>query len=300
MAEWLKAPAWKACILLKVSRVRIPFSPPKNGYMKRKIFDCVNYFKEDLQLELRFNILNDYVDAFIVCEGRQDHQGREKNINFDIKKYPKFKKKIIHVICSEFPKNLNAWERQAFQRESIFKGINQARDEDYIIYSDPDEIPNPNKLININLNKKYGIFLQKTFCYKFNLYNKYESPWSGSRITKKKFLKSFDWLRQKVIVKNLKYSWLRFDKEKSIELIEDGGWHFNNLMMPKDISLKLRTFAHIEYASKKFSDIEIIKKKISNSEDLFNKNLKYKKVIFDYTFPKYIIQNKAKYRKWIL
>ena len=32
MAEWLKAPAWKACILLKVSRVRIPFSPP--------IFNC--------------------------------------------------------------------------------------------------------------------------------------------------------------------------------------------------------------------------------------------------------------------
>ena len=32
MAEWLKAPAWKACILLKVSRVRIPFSPPKFSY----------------------------------------------------------------------------------------------------------------------------------------------------------------------------------------------------------------------------------------------------------------------------
>ena len=32
MAEWLKAPAWKACILLKVSRVRIPFSPPTFSY----------------------------------------------------------------------------------------------------------------------------------------------------------------------------------------------------------------------------------------------------------------------------
>jgi hypothetical protein len=28
MAEWLKAHAWKACILERVSRVRIPVSPP--------------------------------------------------------------------------------------------------------------------------------------------------------------------------------------------------------------------------------------------------------------------------------
>jgi len=268
--------------------------------MKQKIFDCVNYFKEDLQLELRFNILNDYVDAFIVCEGKQDHQGRKKSINFDIKKYAKFKRKIIHIICEEFPKNLNPWQRQAFQREHIFEGINQARDDDYIIYSDPDEIPNPSKLVNINLKKKYGIFLQKTFCYKLNLYNKYETPWAGSRIVKKKYLKSFDWLRQKVLAKNIKYSWIRFDKEKSIELIADGGWHFNNLMTAKDISLKLRTFAHTEYATKKFSNIKIIKKKIFSLEDLFNKNLKYKKIIFENILPKYIIKNQIKYHKWFL
>jgi beta-1,4-mannosyl-glycoprotein beta-1,4-N-acetylglucosaminyltransferase len=268
--------------------------------MKQRIFDCVNYFKEDLQLELRFNILYDYVDAFIICEGREDHQGIKKNINFNIKKFKKFKKKIIHIICEDFPKNINPWQRQAFQREYIFNGIKKAKDEDYIMYSDPDEIPNPNKLININLNKKYGIFLQKNFCYKLNLYNTHETPWAGSRITKKKYLKSFDWLRQKVLVKNLKYSWMRFDKERNIEIIKDGGWHFNNLMMPREISKKLKKFAHTEYSSKKFSDIKIIKKKISKLEDLFNRNLKYEKVIIDNTFPSYILRNKTKYNKWIL
>ena len=42
VAEWLKAHAWKACILLKVSRVRIPFSPPKiemNNLLKIIIFN---------------------------------------------------------------------------------------------------------------------------------------------------------------------------------------------------------------------------------------------------------------------
>ena len=184
--------------------------------------------------------------------------------------------------------------------KSVFEGIKEATEEDFIIFSDPDEIPNPEKLDNLKLYKKYGIFLQKTFCYKFNLFNKYETPWSGSRVAKKKDLKSFNWLRQNVLTKNLKYSWFRFDKEKSIQPIYEGGWHFNNLMTPKDISLKLKTFAHTEYASKKISDIKIIKKKITNSEDHFNLNLKYEKIIFDNTFPKYIIRNKNKYSKWFL
>ena len=64
MAEWLKAPAWKACILLKVSRVRIPFSPPKirNEILEKKIFESVTYFKKDPELELRFNFLNHFVE----------------------------------------------------------------------------------------------------------------------------------------------------------------------------------------------------------------------------------------------
>ena len=70
-----------------------------------------------------------------------------------------------------------------------------------------------------------------------NLFNSHESPWEGSRVTKKKNLKSIDFMRQKILVKNLKYNFLRIDKEKSIELFHNAGWHFNNLMSPKDISL---------------------------------------------------------------
>jgi beta-1,4-mannosyl-glycoprotein beta-1,4-N-acetylglucosaminyltransferase len=300
MAEWLKALAWKACILLKVSRVRIPFSPPNEIKSMKKIYDCVTYFNENLQLELRFNILNEHVHKFIVCEAMQDHKGRKKKINFNIKNFHYLKNKIIHIVCEDFPKGLNPWERQALQREFILKGLDEAKDEDYVIFSDPDEIPNPKKLINIKLKKKYGIFMQKSFCYKINLLNKYESPWAGSRIVKKKNLKSIDWLRQKVLVKNLKYSWFRFDKEKNIELINDGGWHFNNLMKPERISLKLKTFAHTEYESNKFSDVNIIKDKILKREDLFNRNFTYNKIYLDKSFPRYIIKNKKKYKEWII
>ena len=267
--------------------------------MKIKIFDCITFFRENFQFHLRFNILKDYVDYFIICEAKKDHQGKEKRLNFDLKKYKKFKKKIIYLVCDDFPKNLNSWQRQAYQRNYILNGINNAKSEDYIIFSDPDEIPRPEKLININLKKKYGIFMQNSYCYKFNIFNQYESPWEGSRICRKKDLLSVDELRQKVLSKNLRYPFFRIDKEKSIEIINNGGWHFNSLMSPKEISLKLKTFAHNEFSSTKFSSIKIISKKIKKREDLFLRGHNYQKVLLDKTFPFYVLKNIYRFKKFI-
>ena len=117
---------------------------------------------------------------------------------------------------------------------------------------------------------------------------------------KKKNLKSIDFLRQKVRSKNLKYNFLRLDKEKNIQIFEKAGWHFNNLMSPKNISLKLKSFAHSEFSSPTFSNIDVIENKITNQTDLFGRGHKYIKVNFDKSFPTYITNNKNLYNDWIL
>ena len=71
-------------------------------------------------------------------------------------------------------------------------------------------------------------------------------------------------------------------------------------MKPERISLKLKTFAHTEYESNKFSDVNIIKDKILKREDLFNRNFTYNKIYLDKSFPRYIIKNKKKYKEWII
>jgi beta-1,4-mannosyl-glycoprotein beta-1,4-N-acetylglucosaminyltransferase len=267
--------------------------------MKRKIFDCVTYFRENEQFNLRFNILKNYVDYFIVCESLEDHQGKKKKLHFNINNFKSLKKKIIYLLCPGFPKGLDPWQRQALQREYIFNGLDKAKPDDYIIFSDPDEIPNPKALIHLNLKKRYGIFMQNSYCYKINLFNSYETPWEGSRVCKKKYLKSINWLRQKVLSKNLRYPFFRIDKEKSIQLIDNGGWHFNSLMSPKEISLKLRTFAHKEFSSKKFSSINVIKEKINNKEDLFLRKHIYDEVHIDKSYPKYILKNLNLFKNFI-
>ena len=208
--------------------------------MKNKIIDCITFFNENFIFELRYNIVKKYVDYLVVCESEYDHRGNKKNLNFDYKKYS-HDQKIKYLIHKEpFPKNHNPWVNQAIQREFILKNLTFAENEDYIFFSDPDEIPNPALYQDFKLEKKYGIFLQKSFVYKFNLFNKYESPWEGTRVCKKKNLKSIDFMRQHVKSKNLKYSFLRFDKEKNIQIFYNGGWHFNNIMTSEEISKKLK------------------------------------------------------------
>lgn len=163
-----------------------------------KIFDCTTYFEEDLMMDLRFNILNDYVDKFVVSEATFSHSGNNKAIKFDPNNFKKFKEKIIHIIVDKDPvgqthkdltdpqvKRSNSIKRIEFQRNEISRGLDQADDEDYIIYSDNDEIPNL-KYFNLAKNKKKIIlFKQNLYYYKFNLaYSKLD--WYGSKSCKKK------------------------------------------------------------------------------------------------------------------
>ena len=267
--------------------------------MQSKIYDCITFFDNNFMFNLRYNILKDYVDYFIVCESKFDHKGNPKKINFLQSKDYDYKKVKHFILEKPFPKNTNAWENQAIQREFLLESINFADPEDYIFFSDPDEIPKPEILINFNLNKKYGIFMQKCFNYKFNLFNSYESPWEGTRVCKKKNLKSINFMRQKIKSKNLKYNFFRFDKEKSIQIFDDAGWHFNNIISPEKISLKLKTFAHFEFAHEKFSSVQTIKNKIDNRIDLFGRGHKYKVIKIDSNFPDYLIKNINKFKDFI-
>tara|TARA_B100000780_G_C21102727_1_gene445098 strand:- start:1018 stop:1824 length:807 start_codon:yes stop_codon:yes gene_type:complete len=267
--------------------------------MKNKIFDCVTFFQENFITNFRFEVLDKVVDYFVVCESTYDHRGNKKKLNFKLSN-PKFKEKVIYLVLNKPFKNSNdIWQNQAEQREYIISGLAEATTDDYIMFSDPDEIPRPELLKNLTLKKKYGIFLQNIYCYKFNLFNRHESPWEGTRICKKKNLISIDYMRQKIKHKNLSSPFWKFYKEKSIQIIENGGWHFNSLLSPEEISKKLKTFAHSEFAADKFTSISTIREKMSKRIDLFERGHEYKLVKIDNSFPNYLIENNNKFKEFI-
>tara|TARA_B100001063_G_C16681074_1_gene511773 strand:- start:186 stop:995 length:810 start_codon:yes stop_codon:yes gene_type:complete len=267
---------------------------------KSKIYDCITFFDENLITNARFEILNHVVHKFIVCESLFDHKGNEKKLNFNLIN-EKFKKKVTHLVLKEpFNYRSNGWKNEEIQRNHLFHGIQEALENDIILFSDSDEIPDPNILENFNLNKKYGIFLQDFYTYKLNVFNKYESPWEGTRAVRIKDLKNFNFLRKKIQSKNLKKNFLKFWIEKDIELYPNGGWHFNNLYHLEKLSQKIKASPHQEFNLEKITNLSNIKKKIENLEDLYGRGHKYQKVEINETFPEYIRNNKKIFSDFIL
>jgi len=107
-------------------------------------------------------------------------------------------------------------------------------------------------------------------------------------------------MRQKIKSKNLNYKFFRIDKEKNIQIFNDAGWHFNNILSPKEIALKLKTFAHSEFSDQKFTSIKVIEDKIEKKIDLFERGHQYLKVEIDSTYPKQIRENKNQFKEFII
>jgi|TARA_B110000027_G_C16089353_1_gene287621 beta-1,4-mannosyl-glycoprotein beta-1,4-N-acetylglucosaminyltransferase len=231
------------------------------------------YFDEEMILDLRLNILNTYVDYFVIVESKYNHKGERRKLLFNKEKFSNFKDKIIYLIYDEIPLKvekinlddneetkdtkyiMNALYRENGQRNYIINGLSKANDDDIIFISDVDEIPKIDDVNFAKLNNKIILFKQDMFYYKFNLCLP-NFKWTGSKACKKKNLISPQWLRN---IKDRKYPFFRIDtffsnkKYTNIEIIKDGGWHFSNIKTAKEIEHKLRSYLH----HKEFDDVPL-------------------------------------------
>ena len=267
------------------------------------IYDCFSYLDEDLLLDLRLNILNDFVDFFVIVEGNKTWQNNSKKLKFDINKYSKFKNKIKYIKVEDLPEGEDPYKRENYQRNSILRGLSNADDEDIIMISDLDEIPNPKVLSNFKKEMKYAAFKQKHFYYKFNLQSNNYPYWYGTRICIKKFLKSPQWLRD---LKFKKRPFWRLDKLRLNNIIEDGGWHFCNLKSPRDLLYKYENlcetndmFHFNQKIDKKFLNLDEIEKRVNAGDDIIGRDDKFIVNDIDESFPKFILENKQDYKDWI-
>lgn len=255
-----------------------------------KIFDCFMFYDEELLLDIRMNILDKLVDYFVIVESKFFHNGKERELKFDINKYSKFKKKIIYIIQDKQPQGIkliepsddegtksfkmiyNAHLREHYQRNFIENGLNNSEEDDIILISDVDEIPNLENVNIRNIKNKLILFEQDIFYYKLNRYLP-NFKWYGTKACKKRYLKSPQWLRE---IKNKDYSFIRIDtffsKLKYIDkyYVRNGGWHFSNLKDSKDIETKLKSYLHHRDYEVEELGIEKIKQLIEENKTIYN------------------------------
>jgi len=293
------------------------------------IYDCFMYFDEDLLLDLRLNSLNKFVKKFIITEATYTHNGTKKKLNFDIRKFQKFKDKIIYLVVDKQPENilnifnedtkeqkgekliLNGMARDYFQRENLSRGVNEALDDDLILISDLDEIPNLNDLKLSKINNKIIIFEQKMFYYKLNLYYQ-DYTWFGTKAVKKKNFISPQWLRN---IKGKNYPLWRLDtmfskkKYSNLFFLKNGGWHFTCLRTAEELEKKLLNFAHHYEYEESGLNINNLKRLISEKRVMYDHNVDQKgykwsgksilKNLDIRYLPDYVSSNLDKYSDWL-
>ena len=294
-----------------------------------KIFDCFMYFNEDLILEIRLNELYKYVEKFIIIESNYTHSGEFKEYNFDIEKFNKFKDKIIYLVYEEISNKietvndedseavnsgkyiLNAALRENGQRNYIQNGLIKADDDDIILISDVDEIPNLSKINFNQFNQKIILFKQDMFYYKFNLCIP-NLKWTGTKACKKKDLINPQWMRN---IKDRKYPFFRLDtyfsdtKYISVKIIENGGWHFSNIKNAEQIEHKLKSYLHHREFDLKPLTTSEIEKIINDKKAIYDLKVdkrvnkigdgsKLEKFEFN-KLPIHIQKNHNTYKEWI-
>ena len=287
------------------------------------------FFDEEMLLDLRLNILDKFVDKFVIVESSYTHSGKEKKLIFDINKYSKFKKKINYIVLKDPPKGieeinnndskgeisrkeiLNALKRENLQRDTIFNGLTDADKNDWIIISDLDEIPDLSNVNFNNIKNKIIFFKQKVFYYKLNLELK-NLRWIGTKACRKKHLKSPQWLRN---LKDKIYPKWRVDilfsekKYSDIFFIENGGWHFSFVKKPEDIEKKLKSYLHHREYDIDPVGVDKIKNLINSKSVIYDHRVdqtqykfgggqKLEKIDLDF-LPRYISSNKEKYLDWL-
>ena len=294
-----------------------------------KIFDCFMYFDEEVVVDVRLNTLGQFVDYFVIVESRFTHKGDRRELKFNHKKFENFKNKIIYVVDDQvYPQTeeiksqddegeksrkyiYNASYRENGQRNLIKKGLSEAENEDLILISDVDEIPNLSNLDLKEINEKIILFKQDIFYYKFNLYLP-NLRWTGTKACKKKYLISPQWLRN---IKDRKYPFFRLDtffsktKYINLKIIDNGGWHFSNIKTAKEIKHKLQSYLHHREFDENPLSVNDIDKIIKDKQAIYDLTVDKtinkigngsKLVKFELKkLPIYIQKNQDNYKEWI-
>jgi beta-1,4-mannosyl-glycoprotein beta-1,4-N-acetylglucosaminyltransferase len=266
--------------------------------IKSKFYDTFLYSGESDLFNLRYKYLRNQIDYFVVIEGEVDFQNHYKGFNFfnEIDKYVDKSKIIYHQIKEEELLTYNTPSKKEFFSRNSIKSVlkkNGVEDDDIIIISDIDEIPNFEIIEDFDENRIY--YLEQLFLYFYINYVNVTSPfWSSAFISKYSNIKDLD------------LNEIRFSNLKNSCIIKNAGWHFSYLGGVNTVFEKLNKLADNVHLFN-YMSIKEVEMKINKGVDLFNRDLEWGCLKLDdikkwNIFPllnvdKYFLQNKLLQRK---
>lgn len=274
-----------------------------------KVVDAFPFFNELDLLEIRLNLLDPYVDCFILSEATKTFSGLDKPLYYNENKerFEKFNNKIIHNIVEDTTSpDLHPYERDVFQKDNIKKVIlENISDGDAVIWGDVDEVPNPEAVAELESYFEQDTifhFAQDNCMGYLNLVEtsgaiRAMTPdWEPEDNISK-------WLGTKLVGKSIieKYtmSQLRSKQENETNSrISPGGWHWS-YVGSEGLTVEERIIRKIECSSHPEINVPHIKENVSkvknNLDPVGRDYAEYKIVPIDESYPKYILDNIEKF-----
>lgn len=239
-----------------------------------KVFDCFTFFNELELLEFRLRFLNDHIDYFVIAESNLTHSGQEKPYLFEKskKRFEPWQQKIIYIPCRQSAEGLSfeadvktyspgnaSWKLENGQRNALLQISEKISDEDIVMVSDLDEIPDPSVIKKTNLANGPKALSQLFHYYFFNCQNTGRDRWWNGTI-----------ISSGAAFKSITPQGLR-DKRNEYPAIKNAGWHFSYLGGIESIKHKIRSFAHTEYNKDEYLQDDFILNAIENGHDIFKR-----------------------------
>ncbi len=281
------------------------------------VYDCFPFFNEVDILKLRLNILNPYVDRFVIEESTVTFSGEPKELVFEKYKdmFREFLPKITYIVVDDTPiEGANTYERDYYQKNNLIKGLKDATEDDIIIMSDADEIPCPETLQNIidnfDKNKVYHLAQRNFYVYvnneeksgtllsitkEFPDIPENERLWLGTKICNINNIPKEGIVRLRDLVP--------VTDERSVR-VANGGWHFGYMggyrqTDPMDrIGVKTKAAAHQD-----FNDREVLAETMDHlilGMDIFGRKAHFERVEIDDSYPVYLRENLGEYKHFIM
>ncbi len=272
------------------------------------VYDSFQFFNELDILLLRMHILSDVVDRFVVSESTVTFSGDRKPLFFaeNREMFREFEDRIIHVVVEDTPMDTDAFGRDHHQKCAVARGLKDCRPDDIVIFSDVDEIPDPETLRDliprVEDGRIYMLAQRLFYCY-LNL-----EDVSGLHLSMTGEFDDADpkqWLGTKVcrysLLEHYTTEELRNSEQKAIGVrVPNGGWHFSYMGGGRDTSVeervryKIRSAAHQEYASRR--TLFEVGSRIRGKKDIFGREGEMTVVKIDETYPRYLRDHLDEYR----
>lgn len=246
------------------------------------IYDCFTYSGEREVLEIRMAELKDLDAVHVLVESNMTFTGNEKKYT-SFYDFPHIHPRLISIYVDDMPIEGDEWAREAWQRNAIMRGLSQAQYNDIIIISDVDEIPKAEAIKSYTPEMGLTALKMDVFWYRLNCLAERQT-WVHPRIM------PFSYLKDKTPDE------VRRSGYESV--IENAGFHFSYLGNEDFIINKLNSFSHQEYNIPEFKDKEMIREKIDKGHSLWGMS-KFEFVSLDDSFPKYILENKERFKHLI-